>query len=421
MPSVSKAEGKVVLPGSKSIANRALLMAALCQRPVTLQNMLFSDDTARMMEALTALGVRLEKQQDSVVVHGNGGRWTQASATLDLGNAGTAMRPLLAVLSATAQQEYQLTGNPRMQQRPIADLVDCLEQGNAAISYQGEAGFPPLTVKGGLQSGHFTIKGNVSSQYISAMLMALPLLAQDSVLQLTGEIVSRPYITLTCKLLAEFGITINEINDAEFHIPGGQQYRAADEVWVEGDASAASYWIAAAMLGGGPLEIVGVGKHSIQGDIAFAAIAEQMGANIEYRHQSLIVSRDAKLPLPVMQHDGTDIPDAAMTFAPLALFANGVSEIYGVANWRVKETDRLSAMANELTKLGAQVTTTRSSICITPPTQWQDASIATYDDHRMAMCFALCAFSPASVTIEDPDCVAKTYPHFFAEFSRLCH
>lgn len=414
--------GEVTLPGSKSIANRALLLAALCQQPVVLHNMLRSDDTARMMEALSALGVRLTEQSDTdITVVGCSGGWQPNQKTLQLGNAGTAMRPLLAVLAATLtdDQQLDLDGDPRMRERPLKHLVDSLLAQQAGITYLGQTGYPPLNVQSGLKAGDFSIDGSVSSQFISALLIALPLLPADSTLTLTGNIVSRPYIDLTLAMLKDFGIRVDVVSEHQFFIPGQQLPSSPGDYFVEGDASGASYWMAAAAISGGPLTIHGVGKDSIQGDVAFSEVIKRMGAHVELSERSIRVS--GKQPLQGIDFDGNAIPDAIMTLAPLALFAEGPTAIRNVANWRVKETDRLAAMATELRKTGATVEEGEDYLLINPPQHWQHAEIDTYDDHRMAMCFALAAFSPVGVSINDPGCCGKTYPRFFTEFSRLCH
>jgi len=397
-------------------------MAALCQTPVRLHNLLVSDDTRRMREALTALGVGFKDNELTTQVTGVGGDWQNSTSELYLGNAGTAMRPLVAVLAATlkgADTQVVLTGDARMQERPVKHLVDALQQQSACIKYLGAPGYPPVAISPGLKAGDFEIDGSVSSQFISALLMALPLLPGDSTLTLKGEVVSRPYIDLTLQMLADFGISVKKLSSQCFGIKGWQDYQSPGEYWVEGDASAASYWMAAALLGEGPLEIVGIGKNSIQGDKRFAEVIEQMGASVKY-HKNSIVVRGLGL-IHGVDEDFNDIPDAAMTIAPLALFADKATTIRNVGNWRVKETDRLHAMATELRKLGAKVEEGADYLRIEPVKSWQHAVIDTYDDHRMAMCFSLAAFSPVGVTINDPDCCAKTYPDYFSEFSRLCH
>ncbi|RWU12083.1 3-phosphoshikimate 1-carboxyvinyltransferase [Pseudidiomarina gelatinasegens] len=414
--------GNVTLPGSKSIANRALLMAALCGagQSTVLTNVLRSDDTQRMLEALGDLGVTVtiaEHDPTHITVSGCEGKWPQHPAALDLGNAGTAMRPLLAVLSATLQgNRCILTGDARMQERPIAALIESLRAGGAHIDCLQQEGYPPLEISGGLTSGMIEIDGTESSQYISALLMALPLLETDSVLKLTGTVVSWPYIELTLSMLERFGIVVHQICRQEFMIPGQQVYQSPGVYWVEGDASAASYWLAAGALGGGPLTVHGVGRHSIQGDVKFADYLAQMGAQVTIEEHSITVKKGV---LRALDADLNAIPDAAMTFATLALFAQGTTHIRNIANWRIKETDRLQAMAAELRKVGAHVVETEEAISITPPAHLQHGIIDTYNDHRMAMSFALLGFSEVGVTILDPNCCRKTYPNFFTEFCQI--
>ncbi len=421
---LTQCQGRVTLPGSKSIANRALLMAALCTEGTTTQltNVLRSDDTERMLEALAALGVEIAENADdntSIKITGCGGRWQQTPDLIDLGNAGTAMRPLAAVLAATLQQEpLTLTGDARMQERPIRALLHALRNRGAQIKCLGAEGYPPLRINTGLQGGRVQIDGSESSQYISALLMALPLLQADSELELVGNVVSWPYIELTLAMLKRFGIEIQQSGTQTFFIAGGQSYQSPQQYWVEGDASAASYWLAAAAIGGGPLTIDGVGAESIQGDVGFADYLKKMGAQVEIKAQSITVSGGQ---LTALDADLNAIPDAAMTFATLALFAQGTTKIRNVANWRIKETDRLHAMATELRKVGAHVEEGADYIFVTPPADGvtKHAAIATYDDHRMAMCFSLLGFTPAGVTILDPQCCRKTYPKYFEEFLKL--
>lgn len=414
--------GNVTLPGSKSIANRALLMAALCGagQSTVLTNVLRSDDTQRMLEALGDLGVTVaiaEHDPTHITVSGCEGKWPQHPEALDLGNAGTAMRPLLAVLSATLHgNRCILTGDARMQERPIAALIESLRAGGAHIDCMQHQGYPPLEISGGLTSGMIEIDGTESSQYISALLMALPLLETDSVLKLTGTVVSWPYIELTLSMLERFGIVVHQICRQEFMIPGQQVYQSPGVYWVEGDASAASYWLAAGTLGGGPLTVHGVGRHSIQGDVKFADYLAQMGAQVTIEEHSITVKKGV---LRALDADLNAIPDAAMTFATLALFAQGTTHIRNIANWRIKETDRLQAMAAELRKVGAHVVETEDAISITPPAHLQHGIIDTYNDHRMAMSFALLGFSEVGVTILDPNCCRKTYPNFFTEFCQI--
>jgi len=395
-------------------------MSALCSEPVSLHNLLDSEDTEHMLGALASLGVSCEKSDNATLVTGCPGQWQLNDTSLHLGNAGTAMRPLIAVLAATlsANQQVELTGDSRMQERPVQHLVEALQAQGAEITYQKAPGYPPVLIKPGLKPGNFSIDGSVSSQFISALLMALPLLKQDSTLTLVGDVVSKPYIELTLKMLADFGIVIERLSESRFHVKGSQSYVSPGNYHVEGDASGASYWMAAALLGGGPITIEGVGASSIQGDKAFTEVIQAMGGNVDIgEHQMTVTGSEV---IKGLDKDFNAIPDAAMTVAPLALFADKPTIIRNVANWRVKETDRLSAMATELRKLGADVEEGADFLKIYPVQHWQNAKIDTYNDHRMAMCFSLAAFSPVGVTINDPDCCRKTYPTYFQEFSRIC-
>lgn len=428
--------GAVHVPGSKSIANRALLLAALASGTTQLDNMLVSDDTARMREALTALGVVITStpnldentaQADAGPLHvtGLGGLPNSTSAlSLFLGNAGTVMRPLAAILSASVG-EFELTGEPRMYERPIGPLVDALRSIGADIEYQQSTGYPPLLIRGRkLPGGSLAIDGSMSSQYVSALLMLLPLLEGDTHLTLTGTIVSKPYIELTIAMMASFGARVEQLNEREFLIQGKQQYRSPGVYWIEGDASSASYFLAAGAIGKGPITVHGVGSDSLQGDKAFAEVLQAMGAEVTWAPRSITV-QSGNEGLRGGMFDLNHIPDAAMTIATAALFAEGSTEIRNVANWRLKETDRLHAMATELKKCGADVEEGDDWIRITPPVggvaALQHADIATYDDHRMAMCFALLRFAPCGVTILDPECCRKTYPDFFSDFSAIVY
>ena len=395
-------------------------MSALCSEPVSLHNLLDSEDTEHMLDALASLGVSCEKSDNVTRVTGCSGQWQLNDTSLHLGNAGTAMRPLIAVLAATlsANQQVELTGDSRMQERPVQHLVEALQAQGAEITYEKTPGYPPVLIKCGLKAGNFSIDGSVSSQFISALLMALPLLKSDSTLTLVGDVVSKPYIELTLKMLADFGIVIERVSESRFHVKGSQSYVSPGNYHVEGDASGASYWMAAALLGGGPVTIEGVGASSIQGDKAFTEVIQAMGGNVDIGEHQMTVTGSGVIK--GLDKDFNAIPDAAMTVAPLALFADKPTIIRNVANWRVKETDRLSAMATELRKLGADVEEGADFLKIYPVQHWQNAKIDTYNDHRMAMCFSLAAFSPVGVTINDPDCCRKTYPTYFREFSRIC-
>ena len=428
IPALRAVHGTVRLPGSKSISNRVLLLAALCEGRTVIHDLLDSDDTRVMLQALRQLGCVVELQGTSHVIEGLGNRPCQPQAELFLGNAGTAMRPLTAAL-AVLGGDYRLSGIPRMHERPIGDLVDALRTLGCRIDYLGQAGYPPLRIGAPDLSldRPIPVRGDVSSQFLTALLLALPLAAgrpgaRDIVIDVVGELISKPYIDITLQLLARFGVTVQRQGWQRFVIPSGSRYRSPGEIHVEADASSASYFIAAGALSEGAagqngLTIEGVGEASIQGDIRFVEAARQMGAQIESGPNWLRVRRGA-WPLRAIDLDGNHIPDAAMTLAVMALYADGPSTLRNIASWRVKETDRIAAMANELRKLGAQVEEGADFIRIHPPAgaaAWRAASIHTYDDHRMAMCGSLAAFNPAGlpVRIEDPRCVGKTFPDYF--------
>ena len=416
---IANVAGEVHLPGSKSISNRVLLLSALANGTTHITNLLDSDDVRHMLNALTALGVsyQLSACRTKCEVQGIGGLFKLPQAiTLFLGNAGTAMRPLTAALAAS-QVDVTLTGEPRMYERPIGHLVDALKQLQADIRYLDNDNFPPLQIKGkALQGGKVQIDGSISSQFLTAILMVAPLLAGDSDIEIIGELVSKPYIDITLALMQRFGVTVRNNDYQRFIIRGGQQYQSPGNWLVEGDASSASYFLAAAAIKGGSIKVTGIGKHAVQGDIHFADALEAMGANVEWGDDYIMVTRNS---LTGIDRDYNAIPDAAMTIATTALFAKGPTVIRNVYNWRVKETDRLAAMATELRKVGAEVEEGHDYLKITPPVQLKHASIATYNDHRMAMCFSLVALSDTPVTIEDPDCTAKTFPGYFALFQSL--
>ncbi|WP_096697423.1 bifunctional 3-phosphoshikimate 1-carboxyvinyltransferase/cytidylate kinase [Polaromonas sp. AER18D-145] len=421
LPALTGAGGSVHLPGSKSISNRVLLLAALSEGRTTVHDLLASDDTAVMLAALRQLGCTVAQSGNSAVIDGLGGRLAQRQAKLYLGNAGTAMRPLTAAL-ALLGGDFELSGVPRMHERPIGDLVDALRGLGCAIDYLGEDGFPPLRIRTGRLTldAPIRVRGDVSSQFLTALLLALPLVAtRDIHIDVIGELISRPYIEITLNLLARFGITVQREGWQRFTIPAGSRYRSPGEIHVEGDASSASYFIALGAIaepakGQNGIEVVGVGADSIQGDIRFVEAARMMGAHIDSTPNTLRISRGA-WPLKAIDLDCNHIPDAAMTLAVMALYADGTTTLTNIASWRVKETDRIAAMACELRKLGASVEEGADFIRITPPLQWRTAAIHTYDDHRVAMCFSLAAFNPARlpVRILDPKCVAKTFPDYF--------
>ncbi|WP_445427342.1 3-phosphoshikimate 1-carboxyvinyltransferase [Alishewanella sp. HL-SH05] len=413
--------GEVHLPGSKSISNRVLLLAALAKGTTEISNLLDSDDVRHMLSALTALGIsyQLSACRTRCTVVGNGGVFSHAEpVSIFLGNAGTAMRPLTAVLAA-CQVDVTLTGEPRMYERPIGHLVDALVQWQADIDYLGDVNYPPLRIRGKpLQGGHCLIDGSVSSQFLTAVLMVAPLLAGDSVIEIQGELVSKPYIDITLALMSRFGIEVENQDYKRFLVTGNQCYQSPGQWLVEGDASSASYFLAAAAIKGGTVKVTGIGKHAVQGDIHFADALAEMGAMVDWGDDYISVTRNE---LRGIDRDYNAIPDAAMTIATTALFAKGPTVIRNVYNWRVKETDRLTAMATELRKVGAEVEEGEDYLKIIPPAQLQHASIATYNDHRVAMCFSLVALSDTAVTIEDPDCTAKTFPSYFTEFTKLSH
>jgi 3-phosphoshikimate 1-carboxyvinyltransferase len=419
LPPVSKAAGTVKLPGSKSISNRTLLLAALAEGTTHIRDLLASDDTARMLEALKILGVPLEQTgPDDWKVGGQAGAFRVKEADLFLGNAGTAFRPLTAAL-ALSGGHYKLSGVPRMHERPIGDLVDALRQAGADICYLGNKGFPPLEISSAVvHGGKVRVKGNVSSQFLTALLMALPLTGQQTTIEVIGELISKPYIEITLNLMARFGVVVQREGWQAFTIPANNRYTSPGELWVEGDASSASYFLAAGAIGGGPVRVEGIGKQSIQGDVRFAEALEKMGAKITMGDHWIEASANGKLK--AIDLDCNHIPDAAMTLAIAALFAEGSTWLRNIASWRVKETDRIAAMAKELRKVGATVEEGPDYIRVTPPpTPTPNAAIDTYDDHRMAMCFSLVALGGVPVTINDPKCVAKTFPDYFARFAQI--
>lgn len=416
---VRAVSGTVQIPGSKSLSNRILLLAALAEGTTHITNLLDSDDVRHMLTALKALGVNYTLADDrrSCTVTGLGEALGKTDAPLFLGNAGTAMRPLCAAL-CLGEGSYELTGEPRMYERPIGDLVDALQTLGADITYLGTPGYPPLTINAhGLNGGEVSIKGNISSQFLTALLMAAPMAKQDLTIKVDGELVSKPYIDITLHTMKLFGVDVTNNDYQTFQIRAGQRYRSPGEVMVEGDASSASYFLAAAAIAGGTVRVYGVGADSVQGDKRFAEVLEAMGAAVTYGPTYIEVTRQGALKAVDM--DMNHIPDAAMTIATTALFADGTTAIRNIYNWRVKETDRLSAMATELRKVGAEVVEGEDFIEVTPPTQLTHAAIDTYDDHRMAMCFSLVALSDTPVTINDPGCTRKTFPEYFELFKGI--
>lgn len=411
--------GEINIPGSKSISNRALLLATLAKGSTTLTNLLDSDDIRYMLASLKQLGIQYSLSADKTVcvVEGNGGPLSStASQRLFLGNAGTAMRPLCAALTL-GQGEFTLTGEPRMEERPIGDLVDALRQLGADVTYLKNDGFPPLTINAtGLNGGDVEIAGDLSSQFLTALLMVAPLTKDSVNIKIKGELVSKPYIDITIALMKQFGVEVINHQYQRFEIKAGQQYVSPGKVLVEGDASSASYFLAAGAIQGGEVKVTGVGRLSIQGDVKFADALAKMGAEIEWGDDYIIARKSV---LSAIEMDMNHIPDAAMTIATAALFAKGTTKLTNIYNWRIKETDRLAAMATELRKVGAIVEEGHDYITITPPAKLNTADIDTYNDHRMAMCFSMMAFADCGITINDPDCTSKTFPDYFAQFSRL--
>ncbi|OKY25429.1 3-phosphoshikimate 1-carboxyvinyltransferase [Thalassotalea sp. PP2-459] len=414
---IGKINGEVFLPGSKSLSNRALLIAALANGTTKITNLLVSDDIKHMLNALTTLGVEftLSDCGTECTVIGNGGFFkAQEKLELYLGNAGTAMRPLCAALAAS-EGEFVLTGEPRMKERPIGHLVDALAQLNADIEYLETKDYPPVNIRGKALSGNsVTIDGSISSQFLTAILMITPLLASDTHINIDGELVSKPYIDITLDIMKRFGVTVQNNDYQSFQVTGNQSYQAVEKYMVEGDASSASYFLAAGAIKGGEITVHGVGTLSVQGDKHFADVLEKMGAEVTWQDESITVKGQ---PLTAVDMDMNHIPDAAMTIATTALFAKGTTTIRNIYNWRVKETDRLTAMATELRKVGAEVVEGEDYISITPPETLNHADIDTYNDHRVAMCFSLVALSQTPITINDPKCTAKTFPDYFTKLA----
>lgn len=424
LPALSSYNGEVRVPGSKSITNRVFLISALAQGVTKLHNLLRSDDTRYMGEALKELGVKIQLSEDftEAVVAGNGACLNAPEnvdgdyvADLYLGNAGTAMRSLCAALTL-GEGEFNLNGEPRMKERPIRDLVDALRSLGAEINYRETEGYPPVQIKAhGLKGGTVSVRGNISSQYLTALLICAPYAQQPMHIHVEGQLISAPYILLTLDVMRAFGIDVRHENLTDFYVPQGV-YKTPGDCMVEGDASSASYPLAAAAIAKGKVRVLGVGSESRQGDVAFTKVLEKMGAKITMGPDWIECEGDK---LHAVDLNLNDIPDAAMTVAVLALFADGPMTISGIASWRVKETDRIAAMAAELRKVGAEVRETNDSISITPPAQLQSASIETYNDHRMAMCFSLVALGGIPIKILDPACVNKTYPKYFEDFLRI--
>ncbi|OJF70825.1 3-phosphoshikimate 1-carboxyvinyltransferase [Alteromonas sp. V450] len=416
---IAKVSGEVNVPGSKSLSNRALLLAALAEGETELTNLLDSEDIEHMLNALTKLGIsyRLSEDKTLCIVQGNGGAFNVAEPLeLFLGNAGTAMRPLCAALAAS-NVDTVLTGEPRMEERPIGDLVDALLEADADVTYLKNEGYPPLQIKGKtLSGGEMSVDGSVSSQFLTALLMAAPLFSGDVTIRIKGELVSKPYIDITLDTMEKFGVTVENDNYQTFTVSGDAKYIAPGKFMVEGDASSASYFLAAGAIKGGTVRVTGIGQNSIQGDIRFADVLEAMGAKVVWNDEYVEITG---APLKGVNMDMNHIPDAAMTIATTALFAEGPTTMTNIYNWRVKETDRLAAMSTELQKLGAKVEEGHDYIKVWPTDSLKHAEIDTYNDHRIAMCFSLVALSDTPVTINDPGCTRKTFPDYFTRFKTL--
>jgi 3-phosphoshikimate 1-carboxyvinyltransferase len=440
IPPLLCAAGSVRLPGSKSISNRVLLLAGLSSGTTRIHDVLYSDDTRVMLQALQQLGCTIDNQGTQLVITGLGGQPKVRRAELFLGNAGTAMRPLAAALALIASRssatesayEYQLSGIQRMHERPIGDLIGALQQLGCAVEYAQNSGYPPIRIKSSEKPLQLNVpirvRGDVSSQFLTALLLSLPLVTeyQDAIVEVEGELISKPYVEITLNLLHRFGVAVEREGWHRFKVPCASAYHSPGHIHIEGDASSASYFIAAATIGAqsAPLRIEGIGKHSIQGDLRFVDAARAMGAKI-YMEEGYIEVRRGEFPLKAIELDCNSIPDAAMTLAVMALFADGTTRLSNIGSWRVKETDRIHAMSTELRKLGAEVESGADFLTVTPPQKWCSAMIDTYDDHRMAMCFSLAAFNPLItqapcwIRLHDPDCVGKTFPDYFETFFNM--
>jgi 3-phosphoshikimate 1-carboxyvinyltransferase len=422
---IRSVQGVVDLPGSKSISNRVLLLASLAPEPTAIKNLLLSDDIQHMLDSLQGLGVSVTEDgrfgdglglQNCVVNNAIGDEY-DAPVEMFLGNAGTAMRPLCAVLNAK-KGEFTLTGEPRMYERPIGDLVDALRSLGATIEYLGDEGFPPLRIRGGsLSGGSVDMDCHLSSQFLSAFLLAAPLAKEDVNINIKGTLVSVPYIDITLAIMARFGVKVVHDNYQHFHIQSGQNYTSPGDIGIEPDASSASYFLAAAAIKGGTVRVNGLSRNALQGDVKFVDVLEAMGAKVTWGENFVEVTRGE---LNGVDLDLNHIPDAAMTIAVVALFAKGKTRIRNIYNWRVKETDRLAAMACELRKVGAEVEEGEDYIEVSAPTEFKEATIDTYNDHRMAMCFSLVALGPKAVIINDPACTSKTFPAYFEFFKTIC-
>ncbi|WP_367675123.1 3-phosphoshikimate 1-carboxyvinyltransferase [Buchnera aphidicola] len=414
-----KIEGDILLPGSKSITNRALLLAALSNGITCLQNVLYSDDVQYMLSALKILGIKYiySHKNNSCYIHGQGREFPKnKNTTLYLGNAGTAVRSLLSVLSIK-NNNVIITGDKRMQERPIKHLFNALIQGKAKIKYLKKIGFLPVLTNGGFIGGKIILNGSISSQFLTALLIASPYASLNTKIVIKGELVSKPYVNITIKMMKSFGINVKNYKYKIFYISNNQNYISPINYYIESDASSASYFLSAAAIKGGKVRVFGVGKNSIQGDIKFGKILKKMGAKISFKENQIICKRNKLISIDM---DLNDIPDAAMTIAITALFADGITTIRNIYNWRVKETDRLHAMATELKKIGAIVKEGRDYLQICPPKFFKQSEICTYNDHRIAMCFSLISLSGIPITLINSECINKTFPDYFSKFFSIC-
>lgn len=419
LKATNSANGSIELPGSKSITNRVFLMAALSNEQTLIKDYLDSDDTKQMLTALKLLGVNYQIiNKKDILMDGVGLKFPNQTADLFLGNAGTAFRPLTAVLSLMGGN-YRLRGIPRMHERPIKDLVDALQQMGANIQYEEKIGYPPIKITNSKITFNqpVSIKGNVSSQYLTALLIAGPITNHNLCINIEGDLISKPYIDISLKLLEKFGVHYDNHNWEAFKLHQPALFKSPGEIFIEGDASSASYFFAAGAISG-TIEVKGINQSSIQGDLKFLDIISLMGANVEYFENSVRVSNTQNMKGMII--DCKEIPDAAMTLAVMAMFAHGETKLTNIESWRVKETDRIVAMQTELEKLGAKVISTKDSITISPPIEIKNnVEIETYNDHRIAMCFSLIALANKNITILDPGCVNKTYPNYFKDFESV--
>lgn len=433
---IKEISGTVNLPGSKSLSNRILLLAALSEGTTVVDNLLNSEDVHYMLGALRALGLNVEENGaiKRAIVEGCGGVFpvgkeeAKDEIQLFLGNAGTAMRPLTAAVTAAGgKSSYILDGVPRMRERPIGDLVTGLKQLGADVDCFLGTNCPPVRVvgSGGLPGGKVKLSGSISSQYLTALLMAAPLALGDVEIEIIDKLISIPYVEMTLKLMERFGVFVEHSDSWDrFYVRGGQKYKSPGNAYVEGDASSASYFLAGAAITGGTITVEGCGTSSLQGDVKFAEVLGQMGAEVTWTDNSVTVkgpprNSSGRGHLRAVDVNMNKMPDVAMTLAVVALYADGPTAIRDVASWRVKETERMIAICTELRKLGATVEEGSDYCVITPPEKLNVTEIDTYDDHRMAMAFSLAACAEVPVTIKDPGCTRKTFPDYFEVLERF--